>query len=299
MLPDRHLNSRRYYDLLPPQTHACGDIWSGLPSFGLLGCTPIKGLVVTPACDLSQRKADTITYLPIIPVRAYFSTLGSLPETHRRTQSSLKAGRIPLELPWSADSFVPPKLHQIDAAIGTIQTYLSAKPRGASETSALHRAVAGLRIAEAITKPELTEVPAEDLAAFFGSEWSRMKERIAKNSFSSHVHFMPPDDQDPVYAGIPTPSVVLFRYPLTTSIELFDLAQNTTESSWADTITQTTAYLPIAANFRSTRPMKVLSMRTEFLHDLLSRYIAVYNRIGSPDFSEHAISIICDQMDEP
>src|SRR5437879_9870854 len=100
-------------------------------------------------------------------------------------------------------------------------------------------------------------------------------------------HFMPSDDQDPIYSGISAHSVVLFRYPLTTSIELFDLAQDTTESSWPDAIAQAITYLPAAESFRSWRPMKVISMRAEFLHDLLSRYVAVYNRIGSPDFSRN------------
>jgi hypothetical protein len=246
---------------------------------------------------LSQRKAETITYLPIIPVRAYFSTYGLLPETHRRIQNNLNAGRFSLELPWNADSLVPPKLHQIEVAIKEIENHISAKQRGATEILALRRAIAGLRIAEAIAKPELSEIPAEDLATFFGTEWPKMKERIVTNSFSSHVHFIPSDNQDPIYAGISTPSIVLFRYPLTTSIELFDLAQNTQESSWAEAVAQTTTYLPAAEIFRSTRPMKVLSMRAEFLHDLLSRYVAVYNRIGSPDFSKNSISAICDQMD--
>jgi hypothetical protein len=164
MLPDRHLNSRRYYDLLPPATHSCGDIWRGLPSFGLLGSAPINGLVVTPACDLSQRKAETITYLPIIPVRAYFSTLGVLPDTHRRIQNNLKTGQLSLELPWNADSFLPPKLYHLAITAKAIEDHLQAKTRGTTEISALSRALTGLRIVEAIAKPELSQISADDLA---------------------------------------------------------------------------------------------------------------------------------------
>jgi hypothetical protein len=135
------------------------------------------------------------------------------------------------------------------------------------------------------------------LALFLGSDWPKMKERITTNSFSSYLHFLPSDGQDPIYSGLSVHSIVLFRYPLTTSIELFDLAQNTSEASWPNAITQAINYLPTAESFRNTRPMKILSMRAEFLHDLLSRYVAVYNRIGSPDFSKNAVSAICGQMD--
>lgn len=189
MLPDKYLSSRRYYDLLPPETHACGDIWQGLPSAGLLGTTPIKGLVVTPACDLSERKAETITYLPVIPVRAYFSTLGALPEMYRRVQGNLRAGQLVLEPPWRENSFVPPELYRIDIAISAIETHLAAKKRGTNEIAALNRATAGLRITKAIANPELSEVSADDLGAVFGNEWPKTKERIATNSFSSHLHF--------------------------------------------------------------------------------------------------------------
>ncbi len=134
----------------------------------------------------SQRKAETITYLPIIPVRAYFSTLGALPETHRRIKNNLKAGQFSLEVPWSPDSFVPPKLHEIEVAVKEIESHLEAKQRGTSEITGLKRAMAGLRIAASIAKPELSQISAEDLASFFGTDWAKLKERIIANSFSSH-----------------------------------------------------------------------------------------------------------------
>lgn len=199
-LPDKHLSSRRYYDLLPPEAHACGDIWKGLPSAGLLGSAPIAGLVVTPACDLSERKAETITYLPIIPARAYFSTLGALPELHRRVQGNLKAGQSAIDVPWKENSFVPPRPHQVEAAIEAIEAHVSSKQRGQTELAALKRASAGLRIVKLIADPELSEVPSEDLAAIFGGEWQKIKERIVTNSFSSYLHFLPSDNQDLAYS---------------------------------------------------------------------------------------------------
>jgi hypothetical protein len=203
-----------------------------------------------------------------------------------------------LDLPWKENSFVPPKKHLIDAIIGAIETHLAAKQRGTTEIAALRRASAGLRIASAIADPELSEVTPDNLGTVFGNDWQKIKERIASNSFSSYLHFLPSDDQDPAYSGLPSHSVVLFRYPLTASIEMFDLAQQSTESSWLQAVTQAASFLPAATSFNSARPLKVLSLRAEFLHDLLTRYVAVYNRIGSPDFSKYSINAICNQMDD-
>jgi hypothetical protein len=193
--------------------------------------------------------------------------------------------------------YVPPKPHQVDAVIESIETHLAEKQRGQTEIAALRRASAGLRIAKLISNIGLSEVSSSDLSTVFGNDWSKIKERIATNSYSSYLHFLPSDGQDPAYSGLPSHSVVLFRYPLTASIEIFDLAQQSTEGSWQRSIEQTATFLPAAQNFSQVRPIKVLSMRPEFLHDLLSRYVAVYNRIGSPDFSRNSIGTICTQMD--
>jgi hypothetical protein len=297
MDPPRKPGPRHYYDFVPAATHFCGDIWKGLPSGGLLGLQPVTGIVVTPACDLSQRKAETITYLPIIPVRAYFSTLGVLPEVHNRLQGQLRAGGLSIDMPWDDDNFIPPTAEKLNAAERAIADYLAAKQRGAKEIAALSRASSGLRIARAIADPNLSEIPSADLSSLFGNDWADLKVRIAKNSFSTNVHFLPSDEQDQAFSGVPVHSVALFRYPLTTSIEILDRAQQTTDASWQTAIDQTTRFLPAAKNFRDQRPIKALSLRPEFLHDLLSRYVAVYARLGSPDFTKDSIDRICAEMD--
>src|SRR5262249_35992899 len=145
---------------------------------------------------------------------------------------------------------------------------------------------------------ELSEVTSMELSTVFANDWSKIKEKIVTNSYGSHLHFLPSDGQDQAYAGLPSHAVVLFRYPLTASIEIFDLAQQTTTASWKRTIEHAATFLPAALNFSDAKPLKVLSLRSEFLHDLLSRYVAVYNRIGSPDFSKNSIGAICTQMDQ-
>src|SRR5688572_11363006 len=77
------LTQRDFYEANPSLENSPGDIWHGLPTQGLLPVFRSPGLVITPACDLAQRKVETITYLPIIPVRTWFSTLAALPEIKR------------------------------------------------------------------------------------------------------------------------------------------------------------------------------------------------------------------------
>jgi len=297
MQPSRRPGARLYYDYLPPAGTACGDIWRDLPSGGLLGTDPITGLVVTPACDLSQRKAETITYLPVIPARAYFSTLGALPEVRSRTLGQLKAGGLALSTIWNHESFAPPSVDQLELIESEIGGFLRSQKRSEKQISALERAKAGLKIARAIGEPKLAEIEASDLSALFGSEWEKIKSRIATNSYSSYMHFLPSDEQNPAFSGVPQHSVVLFRYPMTSVIEIFDLAQHTTDAGWALAIDGMVRYLPAAGQFRTKRPLKALSVRTEFLHDLLSRYTSVYSRLGSPDFTEDSVERMSKEMD--
>ena len=67
--------AKNYYDTTPERRHQTGDIWKGLPTFGLLGQhQTCSGLVITPACDLANNKSTTITYLPILTVTEYLGT---------------------------------------------------------------------------------------------------------------------------------------------------------------------------------------------------------------------------------
>lgn len=298
MQPPRRPGARHYYDFLPPAGNACGDIWTGLPSGGLLGSSPIIGLVVTPACDLMQRKAETITYLPVVPVRAYFSTLGFLPEIRSRLSGQLQAGGLKIELPWDANSFAPASEDQMETIEVAIVGHMEARQRSEKQMAALNRVRVALSVMRAIANPDLVQIESADLSTLFGSEWEKIKTRIATNSYSTFVHFLPSDEQDPAFAGVPDHSVALFRYPMTAPIEIFDLAQHTPDSGWPAAVDLTARYLPVANSFRGRRPIKALSVQPEFLHDLLSRYTSMYARLGSPDFTPESVKRIASEMDK-
>jgi len=98
---------KRYYDLNPSSENQPGDIWSGLPTHGLLGTKTVHGLVITPACDLSNRKVETITYLPIISVLTYFSSIAYLPDVRRNIDGLLSNTPLRDLIEWPDSSFPP------------------------------------------------------------------------------------------------------------------------------------------------------------------------------------------------
>jgi hypothetical protein len=296
MAEPRRIGPRHYYDLLPPTEHRCGDIWTGIPTMGLLGSKSIPGLVVTPACDLSRKKTETITILPVVPVRVYFSTVGLLPEVRARVKGALTAGQFQSGLDWGPYEFRPPTHPAIAKAMAEVQAHIGAKTRGAKELAALDRALAGLRVILAIGDPELTDIQPEDLASVFGSEWEKMKGRIITNAYSSDIHFLPSDEQDLPFSGLQAHSVALFRYPITLPIEILDIARDSSPIDWHGTVERHAPSLPIIRSFVAEMPIKTLSRRGEFLADLLTRYVSVYTRLGSPDFTQASVGRMSSEI---
>jgi hypothetical protein len=83
-----------YYEQFPSADHQSGDIWANLPSHGVLGAARLACVVITPACDLVNRKVETLTYLPIVSVCAYLASRSHLPEILRATNGQLEASGI-------------------------------------------------------------------------------------------------------------------------------------------------------------------------------------------------------------
>ena len=48
-----------------------GAIFSGAVADGISGCQDLYGLIITPRCDIANRKVSTIHYLPIIPFKLW------------------------------------------------------------------------------------------------------------------------------------------------------------------------------------------------------------------------------------
>ena len=73
------VGSSDYYELYPSADHQSGDIWTDLPTHGVLCAARLPCVVITPACDLMNRKVETLTYLPIVSVGTYLASGSQLP----------------------------------------------------------------------------------------------------------------------------------------------------------------------------------------------------------------------------
>ncbi len=292
----RKISAESYYDFSPGLAHASGDIWSDFPTHGILGQEIIPALVVSPACDLAQGKVDVITYLPILPLRAYFSSTAALPDVRRAIDGQLAVANLRglLDLP---SMFTIPPVSMLTTAESLLSEHESGS-LGQKERTALLRVAAGLRILREIAQPALREVAAADLNLLFGDkEWASMKSRMVTNSYRTDLHFLPADGQRPEWTGVAKHSLVLFRYPLTAPIEIVDAAQDISLADWPQWCHETTGRVPCAARFGQARPMKRLTVRIEFISDLLTRFVALFVRLGSPDFSAETISQYSQEID--
>jgi len=286
-----------YYDTLPGLAHQCGDIWRNLPSFGLLGPKHCSGIVITPACDLSWQKSDTLTYLPIIPIRSYFATDAALPVVVDRVATALQVSGCAPSPQWSAQSYVSPDETELSALESTVEQFRASKQHPARILTALDRVIAGTTVLRLINNQAIDPIDTDVLMNLFGSEWAKIKEKIITNSYSSALHFLPFDTQDNVFSGVPAHSVALFRYPVTIPLKILNHAQETFDSTWSDKVATFSTPDSLKTAVSPEQPIKLLSLKASFLSDLLTRFAALYNRIGSPDFTKHTVNMYSSEVD--
>jgi hypothetical protein len=292
----RKISARHYYDYLPSPGHRCGDIWTNLPTFGLLSKLSTSGIIVTPACDLSNSKTETVTYLPIISVREYFLTRATIPDLKRRFKGVCTSANFSSMIDWGAYEFSLPYFEKIDGEISNIKEHLAAKQRSANDIVALGRAIAILRLLRHIASGEPGEADTAELNAAYGSDLDKFIDRIIKNSQSSDLHFLPADGQPSEYSAILKHSVIMLRYPLTLPIEILDAASASTEAAWKHEKELKKRHLPAISQYSDSLPVKTLSLNSNFLSDVLSRYISMFNRLGSPDFTTPTIEKILAEV---
>ncbi len=293
----RRVDSTTYYDTLPGLAHECGDIWRNLPAFGTLGQQSCCGIIITPACDLSWQKSDTLTYLPIIPLRSFFSMDAALPGLIEKLVSVL--GTIPCEttVSWTGNSYIVPPEDEIASLEIDLTKFRSLQQRSAKINSAIDRVLAGTVILRAIRDSELCLIPSDSLSKIYGSEWGKIKEKIIQNSYSPALHFLPHDRQDLVFSAVPNHSVVLFRYPITIPVRVLSQAQESADASWNNTLESMSLAPALRVAFGDARPLKLASLKPAFLADLLTRFSALYNRVGSPDFSNQTVETYAQEVD--
>lgn len=277
-----------YYDALPPADHKPGDIWGHLPTHGVFGIQNVSGLVITPSCDLANRKVDTITYLPIVSVADYFCSRSFLPDLLKVVSGQLEAAgaRIPIRNP---ELDLVPTHEDIEAAIALLAEYARGRQLGDKERLASNRATAALELCRYIVSgSRCAGVPSKVRMIFGDKEANALFKRIVTNSHRSDLHFLPADRQQPQWSAIPVHSVVLFRCPLSVPIDVLDLAASVTQDTWKKEVERRRAMYPCIDRLLEKQPIKLLRVRPRFISDLLTRFTNLYGRLGSPDFSPTA-----------
>ena len=284
-------STRKYYKAISSH-HTTGDIWMDLPTFGILKPELSSALVITPACDLANAKVETITYLPIVPISLWFTSRSFYYET-RNTIIGMVQEKI-----GSIDDILlknkMPTAEDIDTLIEILKERPATKK---NEKDLLQRIESGLTHLKLISTPETYSCDLTSLELFFGTtSFQKITKRLITNGYSNDLHFLPKDHDPTDWSAIKSHSLVLFRYPITIPIEILDLANDTSCVEWAPAISKLSKNYSIATAFIAKRPLKTLSMTSNFLSDLLTRFVSLYIRVGSPDFTQETISQISNEL---
>jgi hypothetical protein len=294
----RKITAEHYYDFNPSLENAPGDIWSDLPTHGLLPTTHLPGLVITPACDLAQGKVETISYLPIIPLRAYFCLPGALPELRRCTEGQLVAASLTGLISWPS-AYSAPDINMLDAAEALLHEHEKSGRGSSRELTSIKRSQAGLRLLRNVRKPTAFDVDPSDIRLLLGEkEWLNTRTRLITNAFRADLHFLPADGQRVEWSGVRDHALVLFRYPMTAPIEIFECAQDISLSDWKNCCDRLAGTVPLVKAFEERRPMKRIAMKPNFISDLLTRFVSLYVRLGSPDFTIETIGRYCEEIEK-
>jgi hypothetical protein len=286
------VTERHYYDTNPPQRHCTGDLWTGLPTHGLLRQRLLPGLVITPACDLAQAKVETITYLPVLPISDWFSTTSFQGDLFTALRGEARLLGLDARL---GDTVSPPPVQP--AELIAFEDALSAvTPSDQRSREAHARCRSGIRLMRAILNPSPVSAMGDARGLLGPRQWSQLLRQLVTN-YRKDLHFLPADRLPTEWSVVTTHSVVLFRCPLTAPVSIFAAAQDVSVHDWTGWVREVEAHIPLAAAFRTARPMKGLALKKDFLADLLTRYAALYLRIGSPDFTSDTVDEFVAQLE--
>lgn len=285
-------NLTRHYYSTPFPEHNTGDIWKDLPTNGLIKLNYCSGIVITPACDLSNNKVETLTYLPIVPVDYWFCSRNFYQIARVELIQLFKQTGLDLDGYLLPKNFIPKAEHLTSLPLSLSEYEKQLK----SDINLVKKIKSGIKVLEAIISTEKVNVSSSEVKSFLGEKkYISLKEKIICNSQSNDLHFLPLDGQNIEWSAIDKHSIVLFRYPITAPIEIFDLASDINCIDWNQGINELQNRVPFA-KFFTKRPLKSLKLNQIFMSDLLTRYISLYVRLGSPDFTIDTIQKYIDEI---
>jgi hypothetical protein len=272
------LSLSEIYDFAPDVTHSAGDIWRGLPTFGLTPNKTCTGIIISPSCDLANEKTETISYLPIAPLRNIICG----PPFHRNSLIQLREALNTADLVDEARSIQ-------DKAMGfsvqDVNQLIARVAKMDQKDKKVLRVVDCLRNAEIILQNDAARFP----EICKSREYAKIVEGLVKNAVRSDMHFLPADGLRDPRSLLKVPSCAMLRYPITIPVHVLDLANDVLIKDWESAMKALAAEYHLADEFKE-QPLKMLKLRSEFLSDLISRYLALFLRLGSRDFSDQQVA---------
>ncbi|WP_155273483.1 hypothetical protein [Xanthomonas arboricola] len=277
-----------YYEALPPSQFGVGDIWSMLPSFGHLDRSSIIGVIVTPACDLANRKVETLTYLPIISVSEYLTGRSFSVEVLRVLKGQAKAAELNVSIFDGLKGISLPSIQGLESLSKAASTELAAC-KEAKRKIMYQKILAATDHLVSVRTRNLNRSVQSVRSILGNKEFDRAINEIVKNSYSNDTHFFPSDGRVKEMSVMNEHSVALFRYAMSIPVELLELAQEPACHDWSAAITGVVGEFPIVTHSEA-RPIRVGRLKPAFVPDLISRFTSLYVRMGSPDFSLETVS---------
>jgi len=269
-----------YYLRMPAGPPSQGDIWSGLPL--LYHTTPqCSGVLITPRCDLSHVKTPVVNYLPIVSAEILLSSHGGFAlleaEVHR-SRENLRQTAASLQV---SDLLDIGTSH--DRILDVLNRRLTDSPTEAAQEKLKTALTNFMEISSRLTKIEnLLGQSGLDLtqlrSIIRAKDFETYQRDLFKNRFAE-FHFLPP------YEGfLQYPSVILIRHVTTCILEFINCAHSTRSQRDWDEIRKNKSGADFQAS--STRPERLLRLKSPYLEALMARFSALFGRVGTRDFEE-------------
>lgn len=270
---------KKYYREYPSGKLSTGDIFTNLPTMGLLKQPFSSGVIITPACDLYNSKTSIITYLPIISVEEYLCSIEFLPRIKTILHSHFNALNI------KDSDLLNEQVFDQDCLELLRENCKKKEFKKLKEIERQREVFSGLTLLEFIMS-EKQKVPS-DLIKSFTDKVS--KEKIIGGLITNYhmdYHFFPLDTKDAQQSlAFSNHSIALLRYPITVPFEILNKAKDLNvehSDNWNNFIRNSSSKIVCYSSFEKL-PLRALRLKQEYLSDLLSRFIAIFVRMGSPD----------------
>lgn len=250
----------------------------------------------SPSCDLLNRKVSTITYLPIISFVDWVSS--------RDFRAEVVGAMISI-----AEQLTPLAILNTS----TLECDETCSLELSEQMLELQRKMAGEKLDKTLRicaeryiagGAHLKRVSCGARALLGDLEvclskkrWQHIRTQVVRNAFRSDLYFLPADgNTDIELSPITKHSVVLFRYPLTAPVSVLDAAQSIALSDWNEAVAKLAVEEPMANAFAGPRPLKCLRLQNRFLADLLTKFVSLYSRLGSPDFTRETVETLSNEL---